>query len=142
MATRIIRPVERMSIQSSDNNNPSIVTLARRINVAPFKEVTAYVRMHPGSVVAPTPNTGLFLINADGFTDEDPAAVNSASVPAFQTLLNGSGTSITGLAAGQMLVVAVPANFGSMLSLQWQVKTSSSAQLNHIISIDLICKEF
>jgi hypothetical protein len=146
MASRIIRPVERMTLDFSAYAGGGTLTttyLARRINVAPFKEVTAYVRFHAGTSVVSAPSTSLLNINADGFTDEDPGAVNSGSTDvAFQTLL-GSATSFASITSGgSMTVIAVPANFGSMLSLSWSAKASITGTFRYVLSIDLICKEF
>ncbi len=148
MATRVLRPVERMVLIFTDNLHLTTVTLARRINVAAFKEVTAYVRMHPGSLIGANPTNSLFIINADGYTDEDPGAVTTTNIPAFQTMLVQSNQAA--LAAGGMAVLPVggpsgapvTTNFGSLLSIQWTVQTSSVVAINLIVSVDLICKEF
>jgi hypothetical protein len=147
MTSRILRPVERMIFTFGDAGNGDTTTLARRINVAAFKEVTAYVRLHPNSVIGTAPSTLAFVINADGYTDEDPAAQTVATIPlpAFQTQL--SSTSLVSLAIGGMQVIAVGLggtnqNFGSMLSLQLVVKTATATQISLILSVDLICKEF
>lgn len=139
MTSRIIRPVER-SQMSFPASTSTTIFLARRINVAAYKEVTAYFRVHPGSVVSPNPSTSNFNINADGYTDEDPGANDGASPasPAFQTLL--VATDVKAMAAGAMKVIAVP-QFGSLLSLSWAVTTGAGA-LSYIISCDLVCKEF
>ncbi len=141
MTSRIIRPVERSVITFPGGIGVSnTIYLARRINVAAYREVTAYFRMHPGSVNSPTPTTSNFIINADGFTDEDPGANDATSAPAFQVQL--VATDVKSMAAGQMKTVAVPANFGSMLSLSWTMTSSAVGALNCIISVDLVCKEF
>ena len=60
MTSRIIRPVERSVITFPGGIGVSnTIYLARRINVAAYREVTAYFRMHPGSVNSPTPSTRL-----------------------------------------------------------------------------------
>lgn len=145
MASRIIRPVERMALEFGDNANTDSVWLARRVNVAAFKEVTAYVRVHPGSTIGTNPSVSNFIINADGYTDEDPAANQTLSlptrvVPGFQFPL--VTTDVKAMTAGQMTAIGAGSNFGSMLSLQWEVKTASSTMIILIVSVDLICKEF
>jgi len=122
------------------SGSTAVIYLARRIDVAAFKEVTAYVRLHTGTTISVTPTSSLFQINADGYTSEDPAALDASSNPAFQT--NLVNTDIKATPVGGMLVIPVTAGFGSMLSLSLQYTSLGGATIKYIMSVDLICKEF
>jgi hypothetical protein len=156
MASRVIRPVERMMLDFSGTgtNNSQNVFMARRINVAAFKEVTAYLRFHTGtSVSGATITSSSFIINADGYTDEDPGANdNSNLTPAFQVAIVTTDCKTTTPVPGAMKVIPVigsgltPAStvghFGSMLSLEWALVTTVASTIRYMVSVDLICKEF
>ena len=149
MASRIIRPVERSLVDlSNTGTGTQTVFLARRINVAPFKEVTAYLRFHQGTSTTATFTSSTFNINADGYTEEDPASNDSSNVtPAFQTLLVGTDCK-TISTFGTMKVIPVIApgstigHFGSLLSLSWTAIVTAAGTVRYMISVDLICKEF
>jgi len=142
MTSRIIRPVERGVYDFSGlaTSGAATITLARQINVTAYKEVTVYTRLHTGTSVTATLATNSIAINADGYTDEDPASndANNA-VQGFQSQV----ASITlGTSPGSLVVTAVPSNFGSMLSLFWSVKPSVTGTIRFFLSMDLICKEY
>lgn len=98
MASRVIRPVERMLINLSGLASGQVATvyLARRIDVTPYSQVTAYVRLHTGTTISTTPTSSLIGIHADSFTSEDPGALDSNSNPAFQTNLVNTDIKTTG----------------------------------------------
>jgi hypothetical protein len=146
MTSIVLRPVERELIALSGlstNASGARITLARRISVAAYKEVTAYVRLHAGTSVTATLSTGNFNIYADGFTDEDPGALDANSTfPGFQALLLATDIRGAPSTPGTMSKITVPANFGSLLTLDLTIVASVIGTINYVMSVDLICKEF
>jgi hypothetical protein len=139
MDSRVIRPVERSVIDLSGlaADGAATICLARRIDVSTFTSAVVYLRLHPGSLIAQTPAAANFIVNADGYTSEDPAALDSLEYPAFQEPI--STTDIKLLAPGAMKVIPL-ADYGSMLSLYLYVAASASGTLRYILSCDVVCK--
>lgn len=141
MASRVMRVFERSVIDLSGlaGSGSATVYLARRLDLAPYKEVTQYIRLHSGTSVVNTPITSNIVLAADGFTSEDPGALDG-SYPAFQTTLQT--TTLVGFAAGTMRTATLGQGFGlSSLYLQFQNNATANT-VRYVLSIDLICKEF
>jgi len=139
MASRVLRPVDRSLIDLSGLSSGGVATvfLARRIDVSAFTELVAYWRYHPGTSANLT--AASFIIHNDGYTSEDPGALNASNQPAFQVPL--VTTDVKNTAVGGMFVVPV-SQFGSLLSLSLTATAAAVTTHRLIVSIDLTCKEF
>lgn len=144
MANRIIRVANRELLDFSGLSALGTATmyLARRIDVARFREVTAYLRFHQGTNFTPL-NSSDFIINADGYTEEDPGANDPSANPAYQTPVVTTSV-VSAATTGGMIVIPVPLNFGSLLSISWSVTPAVfiGVTVRYVVSVDLICKEF
>ena len=166
MAGQIVRVVPKTFVTFANipisPPNPTWFWLARRINVSQWRELTLYVRVHPGSSITNSGVTGWGIgaqagtapaiqVYADGYTDEDPSvfATTTSTVSGFvaklgtDTTLNPSTT--TTLTTG-MSVIAVNANAGALLAIALYAKQPGGGgavqQAGDIyISIDLSGKE-
>lgn len=142
MASTVIRPVDRRIIDLTGlaTGGSATIFLARRIDCAPYRELTAYVRSHPGTSVATAPTVCEISINADGYTEEDPGALDASNRPAFQQQIDSIAIN-TGFAAGVMKTKSPTVGFG-LVSLSMNVTAGNAGALRYVISIDLVLKEF
>ncbi|MFO0681886.1 MAG: hypothetical protein U0234_07545 [Sandaracinus sp.] len=147
MANRVIRILPRTLFNFSVVPASQTIALgiAGPIDVSEYSEITAYVRFHPGTVVANEPNLAQVQWYANGTTDEDPAALTPLGAGfAFQVLtaVTGFASSFkSGTTSGFMLVTQVPASsLGRSLNVALVVTAGVAGALQLIMSIDLICK--
>jgi hypothetical protein len=117
-------------------------TLATRIDVSEFSELTAYVRFHDGTVVASEPTFAQIQWQICGYTEEDPAALSgSPPIIGFDPLTVVTGfANLKTIPPPTMKVTKIPTNFGSLLTVVMLVTASATGTLQYVMSIDLIGK--
>ena len=145
MAGQVIRVVPRTVLDFSklSAGQQQTLGLAFKVDIARYREATLYVRIHSGTSYAGgggTPGAMNLLVMAQGYTDEDPGALNG-NQPAFMVQL--SSTDIKNVAADAMAVIAVPANAGALIAvlLSFQQNASPLTTATVVISADLSAKE-
>ena len=110
------------------------VPIARHIDISRFREVTLLVRVHTKSLLATGSPTIVVGAVADVPTADDPAQD-------FLSAVLASTTIIPGTTAPSLVLVAIPANAGTMISVQLTVtQGTSAAALQSTISVDVSAK--
>jgi hypothetical protein len=147
MANRVIRALPRSTIDLSGLalGGKAGITLARRIDVSEFSEITAYVRFHQGTQLDHAPVVASIVFDADGHTEEDPGATfvprgSPSKAISFQTIVTFNAFPLINGTA--MRVVPIAAGFGSLMSIGLVVTANAvtTGVVQWIMSIDLICK--
>lgn len=148
MANRVIRVLPRslFDLSGLGLGGKAGLTLARRVEVSEFTELTAYIRFHPGTQVDHAPSVASLVFDADGYTDEDPGSLYlpSGQPPyalSFQTIKTFSAFPLVNT-GGAMRVLAIPSGFGSLLSIGFVVtaNAATTGTLQYVFSIDLVGK--
>jgi len=159
MAGRVIRVVPKTFVTFTPNTvgqavaAPQAMTqlLARRVDISMWREVTLYARLHTPSIIgafAPATAGPAVVVYADGFTQEDPSpSVGQPTSGAPNMFLKSILSTNNNFGANtatqvQMLVLALPANAGGLITIALQATSQNpSVQADCYVSIDLSGKE-
>lgn len=160
MAGRIVRILPKTFVTFTNipltANNSTWVWLARRQDIRNWREVTLYVRLHPGSIISNTPTAWgqrpSIQVYADGYTDEDPAVfatITGNTVSGFVAQPTGSADLVLPLVgaanpASSLSIYSVPANAGGYIAVAVYARQPSAGTVNTgdlYISIDMTGKE-
>jgi hypothetical protein len=141
MAGEVIRVISRRRVNLSANTQLATaqeIMLATHVRVYQWRELVAYVRLHNPSTNSQVGwlTSPRLVFYQDGWTNEDPSFVsvsspggNDIALPA----LPSAGTAFT--------TFALPANFGSLLSISVVAQPGGPVTCDIWLSVDLSGKE-
>lgn len=140
MAGRVMRVVPKTFVSFSNipaATSPTTFWLARKVDVMPWTELTAYIRLHPSSTISGTFGTAPTIqVYEDGYTNEDPSVF-----PGFTNLVVSAAMTNPTSAATMLPPLAISpiagAGVGCCLAFAITAKTGAAAVADLYLSIDL-----
>ena len=148
MAGTVIRVVPKTFVSFTNiptATSPTTFWLARKIDVMPWTELTAIIRLHPSTSISASNTWGTvptIQVYEDGFTDEDPSVF-----PGFTNLVASApvGTPVSVATLLAPLVISpiggvADAGVGCCLAFAVMAKTAAAAVGDIYLSIDLSAK--